>query len=169
MLGSSAHVRIRKAESSDASALADVFRESWLASYRGIIPQLHLETMISRRGAEWWRSALRSGESVMVLEVAEQIGGYATWGVSRGRAKQQGEIYEIYLLPTFQGLGLGERLFEACRHQLDMRKLNGLIVWSLLENKPAIDFYWRRGGRPIAQAYDRIGGSRLEKIGFAWS
>ena len=37
------------------------------------------------------------------------------------------------------------------------------------ENTPAIEFYWRRGGRPFAQTYDRMGGARLEKIGFSWA
>jgi hypothetical protein len=36
--------------------------------------------------------------------------------------------------------------------RLDMRKLNGLIVWALLDNTAACDFYWRRGGRPIDNA-----------------
>ena len=89
-------------------------------------------------------------------------------GSSRQRGPYQGEIYELYLDPIYQGLGLGEHLFEGCRHTLDMRKLNGLIVWALLDNTAACDFYWRRGGRPIASAFTRIGGERLEKVAFAW-
>ena len=72
-------------------------------------------------------------------------------GSSRQRGPYQGEIYELYLDPIYQGLGLGEHLFEGCRHTLDMRKLNGLIVWALLDNTAACDFYWRRGGRPDRQ------------------
>ena len=49
-----------------------------------------------------------------------------------------------------------------------MKRLNGLIVWALLENTAACDFYWRRGGRPIASAFTKIGGARLEKVAFAW-
>ena len=80
----------------------------------------------------------------------------------------QGEIFEFYLDPIYQGLGLGEHLFEGCRHTLDMRKLSGLIVWALLENRAACDFYWRRGGRPITSAFTKIGGARLEKVAFTW-
>jgi ribosomal protein S18 acetylase RimI-like enzyme len=103
-----------------------------------------------------------------VLEMAGTVAGYATIGSARQRFPYQGEIYELYLDPIYQGLGLGEHLFEACRHALDMRKLNGLIVWALLDNTAACDFYWRRGGRPITNAYTRIGGERLEKVAFAW-
>ena len=87
---------------------------------------------------------------------------------SRQRGPYQGEIYELYLDPIYQGLGLGEHLFEGCRHTLDMRKLNGLIVWALLDNTPACDFYWRRGGRPVASAFTRIGRAKLEKVAFTW-
>ena len=170
MLGSSSQVSVRKGRVTDAKDLAEVFRDSWRQAYRGIIPHLHLETMIGRRGVEWWQGSLRSGDSVLVLEVCGDVAGYATWGASRTRGqKQQGEIYELYLAPLYQGLGFGEHLFEACRHHIDQRKLKGVVVWSLLDNTPATDFYWRRGGRPIARSFDRIGGARLEKVAFAWS
>ena len=87
---------------------------------------------------------------------------------ARQRGPFQGEIYELYLDPHCQGLGFGEHLFEGCRHTLDMRKLNGLIVWALLDNTPACDFYWRRGGRPVASAFTRIGGEGWRKVAFAW-
>ncbi len=168
MIGSGAQVRVRRGKLADAKALAEVFRESWELAYRGIIPHLHLETMIRRRSADWWRTMIRSGDTLFVLEVAGQVAGYATCGVSRTRGAQQGEIYEIYLAPRFQGLGFGEHLFEACRHALDMRRLRGLLVWALSDNDAAIAFYWRRGGRPIAQRSDAIGGAKLSKLAFAW-
>jgi ribosomal protein S18 acetylase RimI-like enzyme len=172
MLGSSAQIVVRKAKPSDAKALAAVFGDSWRLAYRGIIPHLHLEGMIRRRGPDWWASAMRSGEGLLVLEVARAIAGYATFGRSRHRGgvtKAQGEIYEIYLAPHYQGLGLGERLFESCRHALDLRGLDGVLVWALADNTAAIEFYWHRGGRPVAEATERIGGARLAKIAFVWN
>jgi len=168
MLGSGSKVCVRSGRFADAAALSQVFRESWLFAYRGIIPHLHLDSLIRQRTPEWWRSAVRSGDSVLVLELSGKLVGYATLGNARQRGRFQGEIYELYLDPVHQGLGFGEHLFEGCRHALDKRKLNGLIVWALLDNTPACDFYWRRGGRPVASAFTRIGGARLEKIAFAW-
>ena len=51
MLSASTQVRIRDGKAADAAALGAIFRESWTQAYRGIIPHLHLETMIRRRGA----------------------------------------------------------------------------------------------------------------------
>ena len=169
MLEHSLDVRIRKGHAEDARPLARLFKESWLLAYRGIIPQLHLDNMIRRRGPDWWRGAIRSGDSTLVLEVCGKLAGYATFGPSRIRGNYQGEIYELYLDPAHQGLGFGEYLFEACRHGLDQRRLAGLIVWALVENSSACAFYWRRGGRPIASTVDSIGGAKLERVAFAWS
>ena len=168
MLGSNSKVCVRNGKPADAKALSRIFKEAWQLAYRGIIPHLHLDSMIRQRTPEWWRDALKSGEGTLVLEMAGTLAGYATIGSARQRSPYQGEIYELYLDPIYQGLGLGEHLFEGCRHTLDMKRLNGLIVWALLDNTAACDFYWRRGGRPIASAFTKIGGARLEKVAFAW-
>jgi GNAT superfamily N-acetyltransferase len=168
MLGSGSKVCVRKGKVADAPAIAEVFRDSWLLAYRGIIPHAPLEGYIRRRTPEWWRSAVRSGDGVLVLELDSKVVGYATFGGARGRGPYQGEIYELYLDPVHQGLGFGERLFESCRHALDLRKLRGLIVWALIENTPACHFYWRRGGRPIGTAYTKIGTAKLEQVAFTW-
>ena len=169
MLGSHSIARVRRGRPADAVALAELFRDSWQATYRSIIPPVHLETLIRRRGSDWWAGALRSGDTILLIEVEGKPAGYATCGPSRARSRYQGEIYELYLAPVYQGLGFGEVLFEACRATLDERKLSGLVVWALSANTPAIDFYWRRGGRPFATSFDRIGGAKLEKIALAWA
>ena len=168
MLGSGSKVCVRNGKTADAKALSRIFKEAWLLAYRGIIPHLHLESMVRQRSPEWWRDAMKTGDSTLVLDVGGAVAGYATLGNSRQRGRYQGEIYELYLDPLYQGLGLGEHLFEGCRHALDMRRLDGLIVWALLGNSSACDFYWRRGGRPVASTFTRIGGERLEKVAFAW-
>lgn len=168
MLQARSDVRVRKGTQRDAGALSEIFRQSWELAYRGIIPHLHLESMIRRRDKAWWQNATRGSDGLLVLDVADVTAGYVTFGRARGRTKYQGEIYELYLAPNYQGLGFGEHLFEAARHALDERRLDGLVVWALSANAVAGDFYWRRGGRPIGKSYDKIGGLKLEKIAYGW-
>jgi ribosomal protein S18 acetylase RimI-like enzyme len=168
MLGASSQCEIRRGNLSDAPALSEIFRVTWTQAYLGIIPHLHLESMIRRRNADWWISTIKTGNGVLVLQVANDVVGYATFGAARVRGACEGEIYELYVTPTHQGLGFGERLFEACRHQLDTRQLAGLIVWALADNTLAADFYWRRGGRPAGLGFERFGTCKLKKIAFAW-
>lgn len=168
MLKYSAHASVRKAKVSDAGRLTEIFRESWAFAYRGMIPDLHLESMIRRRSLTWWRGAIRTGDYVLVLEVAGKVAGYATLGRARRKGAQAGEIYELYIDPLYQGFGYGEHLFEACRAHMDKLKWRGLIVWALIDNTPAVNFYWRRGGRPLMSLVERIGGKKLEKVAFVW-
>jgi ribosomal protein S18 acetylase RimI-like enzyme len=168
MLGASLDVQVRRARISDAPALAGIFRDTWRSTYRGVIPHNHLENMIRTRGTARWRSSIRAGEMTLILGFEGKNIGYATCGTARSRGAHKGEIYEIYLLPDYQGVGFGQYLFEACRYRLDERRLKGLLVWALAENTGAVHFYWQLGGRPLVSAYERIGGVRLEKIAFAW-
>jgi GNAT superfamily N-acetyltransferase len=169
MISQRTGVIVRSAKTADSGRLSVICRDSWQHAYSGIIPHGDLTTILARRDATWWRSRLRAGEQVLVVEVAGSIGGYATSGTARSRGNYQGEIYELYLTPTFQGLGLGEYLFEASRYRLDQRRLQGLIVWALVANDSAIDFYCRRGGKPVARVHERFGGTRLEKVALGWN
>jgi ribosomal protein S18 acetylase RimI-like enzyme len=168
MLRSPATVTIRAASVSDAQALADVFRQSWTLAYTGILPDDHLKRLIGKRDADGWRKTLKSSEQVLVLEIAGTVAGYATFGASRWRGRYQGEIYELYLSPIYQGIGYGECLFEACCNRLDERGLKGLVVWALIDNTQACHFYWRRGGRPTASLKESFGATKLEKVAFGW-
>ena len=169
MTGLQENALVRAARASDVAGLVGVFESSWRSTYTGIIPHLQLERMIERRGGKWWSCQIEQApDSLLVLEVGGDVVGYSNFGVARGRSKQRGEIYEIYLSPDYQGMGLGERLFEASRYALDMRCIKGLIVWSLRENQLAMNFYWGQGGRPTVCRAERIGGIRLEKVAFTW-
>jgi ribosomal protein S18 acetylase RimI-like enzyme len=169
MIRPGTQVLVRKGTPADAAALSQLFRDSWELAYRGIIPHVHLESLIRRRDTAAWRSALNKSEGLLVLDVAGTVAGYTSFGRARGRGKFQGEIYELYIGPVYQGLGFGEHLFEAARHALDMRGLKGLVVWALTDNEAACSFYWRRGGRPMARVVDKIGGIKLGKTGFGWT
>lgn len=160
---------IRKAEPRDAREIADVHQAAWTGAYAGIIPHRALRAMINRRGSPWWASAIRRAASVLVVEMGGSIVGYATLG--RNRARQlsyEGEIYELYLLPEYQGIGLGTRLFTAAREQLKDHGLDGLVVWALEENGGAVSFYHGCGGRDYAEGVEVFDGKAVRKIAFVW-
>jgi ribosomal protein S18 acetylase RimI-like enzyme len=163
-------VQIRSARPKDAARLAEVYAEAWRGAYRGIIPHLSLERMVARRGIAWWRATLSERRPLLVLDFDGEASGYATYGRSRlGRSPFQGEIFELYLHPIYQGLGLGERLFETARKRLAELRLRGLVVWALADNDGACSFYLSLGGKPVAEGAERFGEISLRKVAFAWS
>lgn len=168
MLRSCLPAEVRRARPEDAQRLSEVFQESWLGAYTGMVPHEHLTKLIARRNSAWWTETARRDQRLIVVEIGGIIAGYANFGPSRSRGSKRGEIYEIYMAPDYQGLGLGEQLFEACRERLDRARFRGLVVWALAENHMALDFYWRRGGRPFAKANETMSGTKVPKIGYAW-
>jgi ribosomal protein S18 acetylase RimI-like enzyme len=162
-------IDIRKAGPQDAEAIATVHQEAWMGAYSGIIPHKALLRMVGRRGVGWWQSAIRRAANVLVVELGGTVVGYATLGRNRARElPQRGEIYELYLKPEYQGVGLGSRLFAAARERLARHGLEGTVVWALEDNSGALSFYAGLGGRDIAEGVEVFDQKALRKIAFAW-
>jgi ribosomal protein S18 acetylase RimI-like enzyme len=104
-----------------------------------------------------------------VLSFGDKIAGYANYGRNRARSLHfEGEIYELYLRPEFQGLGFGRRLFSAARRDLAQSGLKSMVIWALSENDIAVGFYQGLGGRMVARSSEQFGAKALDKVAFAW-
>jgi ribosomal protein S18 acetylase RimI-like enzyme len=162
-------IEIRRAKPCDATAVAETHDDAWRTAYQGIIPGVELDRLINRRGPDWWDSAIRKGSRITLLQFGDNIAGYANYGRNRARSLYyDGEIYELYLRPEFQGLGFGRRLFTAARRDLAQSGLKSLVVWALSENENAVDFYRALGGKAVARSSEKFGSRTLDKVAFAW-
>ncbi|HVY20605.1 MAG TPA: GNAT family N-acetyltransferase [Bauldia sp.] len=162
-------IGVRRAEVRDAEAITAVHDTAWRFAYEGMIPAKELTRIISRRGPRWWDRAIRRGTAILVLEVGGAICGYATVGPNRARnLAQKGEVYEIYMKPEYQGIGLGTRLFLAARRELGRFGFDTVVVWALADNENACRFYKNAGGRKVAKANERFGEVALTKVAYAW-
>ena len=163
-------IGIRDARPEDARAIANVHFKSWNGAYCGIISHKALSMMIARRDHKWWASAIRRSTTVLVVEMGGEIVGYATLGRNRARElPQQGEIYELYILPEYQGVGLGTRLFNTARRRLTEHGLTGLVVWSLEDNANAMSFYEGSGGVDTAEGIEVFDQRAHRKVAFTWN
>lgn len=162
-------IETRRAGPQDAAGIAAVHDESWRNAYGGIVPHVALNRMINRRGADWWENAIRRATIVLIVEIGGVVAGYATLGRNRvGTLPYDGEIYELYMRPEYQGIGVGSRLFLAARAELKRRGLKGSVVWVLADNHPAIRFYENAGGRAVAEGHEAFDGKKLSKIAYSW-
>ncbi len=159
----------RRATASDAFGISAVHEASWRHAYTGLIPHRALDTMIRRRDPKWWARAIRNSTRILVLETRGQVVGYATIGPNRVSAlPQEGEVYELYLLPEYQGVGLGKKLFLAAREELQRLGMKGSVAWVLEDNFPAMEFYRNAGGSDIAEGTETFNGKTLNKVAYAW-
>ena len=162
-------ITIRRARRTDAEDIASVHDVAWREAYRGLIPGRELERMIARRGASWWDAAIARGSHLLVLDFADAIGGYATYGRNRvASLPHGGEVFELYLAPQYQGMGFGRRLFDAARADLADHGYPTLLVWALADNDRALGFYERLGGKPVRRAPERFGVETRERIAFGF-
>jgi ribosomal protein S18 acetylase RimI-like enzyme len=160
-------IEIRRAEAPDALALASIHNDAWRNAYQGIIPGPELDKLINRRGGKWWDGAIRQGSRISILTFGDTVAGYANYGRNRARSLiYDGEIYELYLRPEFQGLGFGRRLFTAARRDLAQGEIRSLVVWALSDNESAVEFYRALGGRPVARSCEKFGEKTLDLV--AW-
>ena len=163
-------IDVRRAEPHDAPAISEVHRLAWQQAYTGIIPHRALRQMIERRNEIWWRKATKGPATLLVLDVAGTVAGYATLGLNRARAlPQEGEIYELYLRPEYQGIGLGRLLFGEARRLLKSLGCKGMVGWCLEENENADRFYREHGGVDFCEGVEVFDKKQLKKIGFDWN
>jgi GNAT superfamily N-acetyltransferase len=162
-------ISVRPPRVTDCIDLAAAHEEAWRSAYQGIIPHLPLERIIARRGPGWWQRAVQRKAPILRIEFDGAPAGYATYGRSRLRnSAWQGEIFELYVRPVYQGMGFGRRLFKVTRERLTGHGLRGLVVWALADNDRACAFYLRLGGKAVSEGAESFGEVKLRKVAYAW-
>jgi len=169
-------IEIREATLEDAKAIAYVHVESWRSSYAGIIPDSFLNDLDYKEREAMWVQILSQGTGqesqsfVAVDQSTEEVIGFSSSGPARLKDEQffaKGEIYAIYLLKSYQGLGIGRQLFEAARYHLLGLDLKPFMLW-VLEQNPNFRFYQKMQGKSVGRANTSIGDSVLPEVAFAW-
>lgn len=160
-------IALRPVRPADASAVARVYVDTWRDAYRGLIPQAYLDSMSHALHERRWRQAFAAGGWGFVAELDRRIVGFASGGRCRSRGRWSGELFVLYVLPPWQGRGVGRALFDATYFELARRGHPDMLVWVLSTN-PARRFYEHLGGEPAGENFCDIGGARLKEVGYGW-
>ena len=148
---------VRPATRADLPAVEAVRIATWQVAYRGIVPDVVLDTL---RVDDDRVAALESryDEGSAATWVAEDGGalvGMAVAGPCRDEDLPGGrELYALYVLPSSWGHGVGQALWDAA--------LPFASLWVLADNARARAFYARNGFRPEATKVVDIGGPLVE-------
>jgi GNAT superfamily N-acetyltransferase len=163
---------IRRAQPDDARGIADVQVNSWKTTYAGIIPQKIIEVLSGQQREERWRDILSDSAEKEFVFVATayhgRIVGFASGEPERkGNPKYRGEISAIYILESYQRLGIGRRLVSAVAAELLRRGIPTLLIRVLAAN-PACGFFEALGGRKLFESEVRIGGAEYPDVAYGW-
>ena len=175
-------MKIRRATAKDATEIGRVYVETWQSSYAGLLPDELLARMSDVRQSAWWSRALENpGESrgIFVADDEEAgVIGFGSCGPVReipdafqggldGTETRVGEVFTLYVEPDFQNQGLGRRLLDAMFRQLREQGCDCAVLWMLADN-PSRFFYEGLGGAVVGRRTDRMGGTEVEEVAFAW-
>ncbi|HEY9229515.1 MAG TPA: GNAT family N-acetyltransferase [Gemmatimonadaceae bacterium] len=166
-------ITVRRALPKDADAIADVHVASWRSTYRGIVDQAYIDGLsVSDRAAAWTRrltSAEASAPDILVATTLEDdVVGFISGGLIRDPFQEfDAELHAIYLLKTFQRLGLGQRLVREWATVAIARHLRAAVVRVLADN-PACAFYEKLGAVPLADRELVIGGKPYPERWYGW-
>jgi GNAT superfamily N-acetyltransferase len=131
---------IRTATIDDARAIAEVHVASWLAAYRGLVPDDVLDAQSVDARAAQWDEWLRNGETRTL--VAGGVDGFVTfWETS-------GEVAALYVAPDRGRRGIGSALIAAAHSALRAAGRDEAYLWVFEANAPARAFYAGHGYVP---------------------
>ena len=165
-------MNVRRAQPQDAAAIARVQVDAWRSTYRGIVPDKHLDGMSYERAERNWEERITDPDKRNTLFVAEDDGGsvvgFASCGAARDDARGfESELYAIYVNQNMQRKGLGRRLVLSVAQDLKARGIDSMLTWVLADNQYK-RFYESIGGTQVRTKEVAIGGKTLPELGYGW-
>lgn len=165
---------IREARLDDVSAIARVHVDTWLSTYRGIVPEDYLAALsYKKRESIWGQMLSTAAENKHFIYVVEdgagQIIAFADGGPERtSDPVYKSELYAIYVLDAYQRQGIGRRLTLSVVERLAHSGFHSLLVWVLADN-PACRFYEVFGAQKVYEKQFETGGVMLNEIAYGWT
>lgn len=164
---------IRSAELRDVSALVRVHAASWRTTYAGLVEDAFLDRLereLDLRIEQRRERVARPDAAVWVAcTPKDHVVGFIDGGPIREplEAYDQ-ELYAIYLLQGWQGMGIGRALIRQLARHLESNGGQKLLVWVLKENSSGRSFYERLGGRLVAEKSIQIGSKTFAELAYGW-
>lgn len=150
-------------EGDDVRAVAGVYVASWLAAYRGLVPQAYLDALEPCV----WEDSLkaRAGRTWIACE-GDEVVGVSTYGPARDVALSGwGEVVSIYVRPEHLHAGWGSRLLQASLGALSAEGYASVYLWVLEGNAAARAFCEQRGFVCNGDVMDvEVGGAPLREV-----
>ncbi len=136
---------IREILMDDLNEISFIHVQAWKEAYKNIFEDEYLQELDPQNKIASWKKTLENKEnfSILALNSEGRIIGFASGGPDRGGTLKYGEIYAIYVLEKYQGLGIGYKLWKSLCSFLKECGYSHSKLWVLEKNKKAIDFYLR--------------------------
>lgn len=154
---------IREAVLSDIPFLARVHVQTWQETYTSLIPDDVLYNIITAESREfqWQRTLANPKVKVFVGFETDTLIGFCSLTVQGSEA----ELFTLYLLKAFQGLGFGKQLWLTALENAKSQGAKTLSLW-VLEDNPTRGFYEHMGGYLDDTRTEKIGSAVLLEVSY---
>lgn len=158
-------ILIREMVKEDVEKVQDIARESWHATYEGIIPRGIQDNFLrAAYSDEVMETRLRS-TNMYVAEYKSEVIGFADFSLADSEGKY--ELRAIYLYPAHQGKGIGSALLRKGIEGVENGK--ELFVEVEKENLVGLSFYDAKGFKIVKEYDDNFDGHILKTIQMIWT
>ena len=154
---------IRRMLIEDAKEVQDVAKKSWNATYEDIIPNNIQENFLKGAYNDEMMEWRLSNSLMLVAEADNMIAGFANF--SSVNEKGQAELSAVYLLPEYQGEGIGSALLNAGMEKLENVREIHLDVEK--DNTIGTAFYKAKGFKTVDEYDDNFDGHMLKTVRMA--
>lgn len=156
---------IRWADDADWSAFREVVRVTRAAFYGALIPPAELQaihegTLPVRRS---WHDASVRPAGLLVTALDGGVVGGAELELPTDNV---GELATFYVLPRYQGRGIGLALWEAASAALRDKGAASMQVWTMTAAAWSRRFYEQRGALAFAGGSVSVGDRELPHVGY---
>jgi len=131
-----------------------------------------LDALDLKQREERWINILqipnRKSQVYVLLNNQNQVVGFYSIGESREKEHNYThELWGLYILPEYQGRGLGRFVFEDVKQKLHALNAQSLCVIVLKEG-PAVGYYKKMGAQIIQENQTEIGGKQYTVYLMGW-
>jgi len=136
---------IRRWQKSDFGSIRRITWQSWVSTYSSFIPERDLTSYFDIHYTEASLLSIFDDPftQVFIAEVDDQIAGFARLFFNRDENRLY--ISSLYLLPEFEGKGIGMRLLEWGEEYAIEKGLDELWIGVMVKNRQALLFYRKMG------------------------
>jgi ribosomal protein S18 acetylase RimI-like enzyme len=136
---------IRRWQKSDLGSIRRITWQSWISTYSNFIPESDLRSYFVTHYTEASLLSMFGDPFTegFIAEVDDYIAGYARLSFNTGENRLY--VSSLYLLPEFEGKGIGIRLLESAERYATEKGLDELWIGVMVKNRQALLFYRKVG------------------------
>ncbi len=151
----------------DTNDIQKVLFNTWLASYADFIPMMDIQWYFNNYYSDINFARLFDDKNTtsFVAEIKKNIVGYARMKINQD--EQRCYLESLYVLPQFQGKGIGTDLLKIVEQKARQHSFNQIWLGVMEQNVPSLEWYKKLGFQFVEQSPFQMGKTTVNHlIGF---